>query len=133
MKHDLDEVKAATERIIAENPHTRNPMTASGTCLYNGPDGTGCVAQTVLRSFGYNIPETHERLVVKQLAGLEQIYDSGKAPLDDLPLTDQAARYLNYVQSQADDVDTQAPLSNGAYVAVEWQTIDLDWNGEERH
>ena len=108
----LEDVIKATREVIAENPDKINPMSESGTCLYNGPDGTHCIAATLFIKFGYDISEAKEGSSASDV-----ICQLG------LDINRPSAIFLDELQQRADDI-AASPDPTG------WSTIEFNDEGE---
>jgi len=108
----LEDVIKATREVIAENPDKINPMSESGFCLYNGPDGTHCIAATLFIKFGYDISEAKEGSsasdVISQLG---------------LDINKPSAIFLDGLQQRADDIATWLDPTG-------WPTIEFNDEGK---
>lgn len=90
-------------KVIAENPDTKNPINELGVCLYNGGNGTHCIAGTIFVNDGFDTSECLEG---------EGVYEQPMI----LQYTEEAINFLDSLQALA---DTKIP----------WGEIEIDDDG----
>lgn len=93
---DIDEVRAATAEIVAENPDATNPRDHAGSCLYvrqyddtSTSAATNCLAGAVALKFGCTLPREH--LPIEASDSIMFTFSKG------------AINYLRIVQYSADN------------------------------
>lgn len=116
MTYDLETTKQWAREIIEAHPDWRNPLSGTSMCLYNGPQGRGCIAQTLFREkAGFSVPESCEGETVDSMKSKELL---------EIPFEDDAIDFLSWLQGRADDVHWDDVEIR--WVSQPWRLIDVE-------